>query len=705
MAQDNPEVKDSVRNYFLPSIVVTAEKFENELYRSSSAISVLGADDIHLYPVSNASDLLSSLPGFSIYSKDGLGNDPVINTRGFYGGGEAEYVLFLIDGMEMNDLESGLVNWNLLSFRNVKKIESLRGGASAFYGDAAIGGIISVESRVLDSTLNSFFIDGGSYGMMNLGYNRFGKINDAAYNLYFNHQQTDGYRSHSKWEGFSFGGSFNLNISENDRLIFYSANQILNSEEPGPLSETELQVDRRNSSPYFKYDGKDENRYNLRLNYEHTFKNLSVLSGNVSYNYKSAANMRTFTNSAPILDYTTFTPIGVMDTTLYGDTKERKLYSNNINIRLNYFIKLDVINSNINLGLENRFGAINSKYYDYYNGFETDYIQATSSINNLNADGSGNRKNYSFYINQELDALKSLKFLIGLRYDLINDEYNSSIPDSSISASSYFFSPKVGLNFILLNTNNIFSSIYLNVNRSIKSPTLDQLTDLKQLNFVAFIPDQEGNLIMIPIKAPPFSNSLLKPQKSINYEIGAYYSNQITQNLMSDLSISAYQIDVEDEIDFDLESFRYQNINNTRHRGIETSIKLKYLNLLSSFLSYTNFDVRFRSGEYKDRFLKGIPQNVLTAGISYNFSSQLFTSLSINYTQGIYLDDDNTKMLPSYYTLNANIGYSFNWLSLRLYLNNLLDTEYLPAGYLLDDDKYYYPAAGRILVGSINVEL
>ena len=704
MAQDASESKDSVIVSTLPSVIVTAEKFENQLYRSSSAINYLEMGEINSRSLTNSYELLGTLPGFSVYSKDGLSKDPVITTRGFYGGGEADYTLFLLDGMVLNDLESGLINWNLISLKNIQSLEVLRGGASALYGDAAIGGIINAKSRIMDSTVNSISVEGGNYGFLNLDYSRFGKLMNANYSIYLNHQQIDGFRMHSKWKGISFGGSISFKPDELNNFSFYSANQLLDTDEPGPISEIDLNSNRSYSAPYYMFDNKDENRYNFQLNYQHFFNNFSTLSANISYALKISNNKRTFTNSAPILDPINYSPIGIMDTTLYGDTKERKINTNNFNINLNYFLQVNSINSKFNFGFDNRVGISNSKYYDYYNGFEVDYINSLSSIDKVNTDGYGDRINYSFYLNQEYEAIKSIKILLGLRYDIINDKYNSSIPDSTINSNNYFFSPKIGFNAIIINTENILSSIYLNLNRSIKAPTLDQLTDLKQLNFVGFIPVGEDDFMMIPIKALPFSNSLLKPQKSLNYEIGAYYFHQLTKNLISDFFISVYQTDIEDEIDFDLNSFKYQNINNTRHRGSEASIKLNYLNRLNSFINYTFFDVRFRSGSYENNMLKGIPRNVLTAGFSYTFTNHLLTSASLNYTDGIYLDDDNSQELPAYYYINASVGYSISFLSLKIHLRNIFDNKYIPAGYLLNGDKYYYPAVGRTIMGSINVD-
>jgi outer membrane receptor for Fe3+-dicitrate len=43
------------------------------------------------------------MPGIIFANQDASGYLPIAITRGFYGGGEAEYLLFLVDGIPIND--------------------------------------------------------------------------------------------------------------------------------------------------------------------------------------------------------------------------------------------------------------------------------------------------------------------------------------------------------------------------------------------------------------------------------------------------------------------------------------------------------------------------------------------------------------------------------------------------------------------------
>ena len=135
---------DSERIYQLEETVVTAERIENSLFASTAAVSVRTSAEMEFLPLKNLAAALETFPGISFLHRDGLGRDPLATLRGFYGGGEAEYLLVMIDGRPINELEKGLMNWNAIPLASISSIEFLRGGASSLYGDAAIGGVVNV---------------------------------------------------------------------------------------------------------------------------------------------------------------------------------------------------------------------------------------------------------------------------------------------------------------------------------------------------------------------------------------------------------------------------------------------------------------------------------------------------------------------------------------------------------------------------------
>jgi outer membrane receptor protein involved in Fe transport len=107
------------------------------------------------------------LPGFHAYFRESFGGPPpIITSRGFFGGGEAEYVQLRIDGVPVQDVESGIVDWRRIRAANIERIEALRGPASSLYGDTAIAGVIQVCTKNAPAGGNTASVSasGGSYG-------------------------------------------------------------------------------------------------------------------------------------------------------------------------------------------------------------------------------------------------------------------------------------------------------------------------------------------------------------------------------------------------------------------------------------------------------------------------------------------------------------------------------------------------------------
>ena len=125
LAQEN--LVDSTFIFETDPIIVTAKRYESFKRNSTSAITVVNEYDIALLPINKLSDALGTAPGIVFLHQDGLGEDPVLNVRGFYGGGEAEYMLVLVDGRPLNNLESDIVNWNALPISDIQSLEILKG--------------------------------------------------------------------------------------------------------------------------------------------------------------------------------------------------------------------------------------------------------------------------------------------------------------------------------------------------------------------------------------------------------------------------------------------------------------------------------------------------------------------------------------------------------------------------------------------------
>ena len=690
---------DSTHTYKTAEIVVTGRGYENKLANSSVAISVFNEEELQRLPINNFSEAVKYIPGFFLFSKDGLGFDPIVGVRGYYGGGEAEYVQVIQDGVALNDVETGLVDWNLIDDSNIRKVEILRGGASALYGEQAVGGIINIFTNTGAEAVNSLRLSGGSYGGYNIGGKLNGNLLDNAYGLSASYNSNNGFRSHSNFKETDAGASYNVELDKLSGLHFAAQFSKINNDSPGPLSEDELNKDRRSSSSFYKADGKDQKRlfFTGTYNYKNTGNEVNAY---VNYSYDNYNRIRTYVNSVPIISVITFTPIGVYDQELYGDTKEREFLNNGVTAglrNLNIFLPQIKFYS----GIEFSYNSYSSRFYEYYNGFESSYNSVQLKRGDKVNDADGNRLKLGAYISAEYLLTDAIRIDAGVRYDKIKDSYTSTLPDSTIDYDNSIFSPKVGINFNYSTTAGYTGNFYVNYNRSFKSPTIDQLTDLSQLNFGIFITGRDDGLVFSPYQASPFANSQLKPQKSSSFEAGFYQQLKLSDNVLSELSISLYTTKLKDEIDFDLNTLTYQNIINSNHSGVESSYRIYFGNYWNGMINYTYTKAEFTAGEYDGNRLKAIPESVFSAGVVrkdlYGFDISLF----YNYVGSTYLDDENTQKLQDFFTIDAAINYNIGSSGFFIKVNNILDKKYNSTGYLLNGVQYLYPAAGITFNGGI----
>ena len=429
-----------------------------------------------------------------------------------------------------------------------------------------------------------------------------------------------------------------------------------------------------------KKDNKDEQRYFANLEYKNYLSAESELTIGLLYKHKTAKEIETFVNIAPVVDYT-MQVIGIYDTTFFGDTNEREFIYDDFGLSFNNFNNLKDLNIKFVLGSELNYSLFTNKYYNWLNGFELDYLNGSLQRGQETINTKGNRFKGAVYLNSEYQISNVININLGLRFDYIKDNLNGEKPDTSIDISSNAFSPKFGINFKY----NKYGSIYFNYTRSFKSPTVNQLTDLSRLNFVVFVPMFIGYMPYITDVAP-FNNTHLKPQYSNNYELGLVHFFDLMESFTNRLSITAYYSNVKDEIDFDLKSYKYENLLNTIHQGMEFDLTSTF-DKLSSYLNFTYNSVKFNEGDYNKNYLKGIPAYFGNVGLSYMFNNGLTITLNANYNSKTCLDDENKYTIPNYVLVNSNIAYKYSFFKIALFVNNIFNKHYSLQGYIVGAKK------------------
>jgi outer membrane receptor protein involved in Fe transport len=715
VAQERPDgsaKQDTVPAFSTDAIVVTADRTQNRLANSTSSVSVMSADEIRSLPISKFADAAQYIPGLYTINMDGMGRNSVISSRGFYGGGEAEYLLVMLDGIPLNDLETGLVNWNLVPVNSISSIELSRGASSPLYGDVALGGVMNIITRNQGSPLSTISIDGGSYGNYDGHFFNRGSLSGNPYNIYFSNEHSDGYRDHSGWLGTNLNGEIGFRLDEQQSLNLSTANEWTHFDDPGVLTSSEVDLNRAESDPLYKGDGQIENRHSFNALYKNQLTDASQFTVLAAYANRSANTTTTYGIPATILPY-----YASDDYFFYGDTKERVLQDNEGNLSLQYVLNGDLgsgLKDKLTIGADGTLGKIDSKYDSVYAGFESQYENAFLSPGATVIDGQGDRKKYAAYAYLEQHVTPEWLFTFGGREDGIRDSYTGTLPsDTTLSAKSSAFSWKVGSNYTYMQNEIGSGNLYATVNRSFKAPTLDQLTDQRYLNVAFFTSyyggkeysDPTGNYSFVPYQAAPFSSALLIPQTGTTYESGLYQRFKWSDAFYSEHTLSVYRMDMKNEIDFNLTTFSYDNVQQSRHFGIEEGSKFYFLPGVTAFLNYTLNSVKYTSGPDNGNQFKAIPLNVFAVGASYEYQHTVRLNLDWNIMNDTYLDDANSAHLNNIQYANMRVSYLISRYTIFADAQNLFNSQYNSTGYILYGETFLYPAAGRVLRGGLSVDL
>jgi len=658
----------------LDPLIVNAERISTPLSESIAAVSVLTREDLSRLPNASLADAFRQIPGFALVDQDGSGRDPQVISRGFYGGGEAEYVVVLLDGRPLNDVQTGLVRWDAIPLASVDRVEILHGGSSALWGDAAIGGVVNIITR---GTSGPSFVGWetafGSNGSWRGAADASGVMGGRNWSLYGGADRTEGFREHSERVSARVGGQLELISGSAGRLRFAASADLRDFDEPGALSESAMESDPSSSSVYHRFDATHDQGLRGDLIWDRPIGTHATFTATAFGEKRESEAVRTLV-IAPF----------------FADTKERVLDSSRAGLSAQLAMGGDPleIGGRLLLGVDLSNSTLDSRYYRVAMGGQGAYESASGVRGDLDASGEGDRRAVAAFAHYQVLPHEKIRFTLGVRSDWIDDSFRPS-GGSEVRSSHSAVSPRVGVNVNYLSRGDQSGNFYLSAGRSFKAPTLDQLFDQRS----------------IPVNFPPFSiiisNNELSPQRGKSIEGGIYHNVVLGQGRVGGtFALSAYRMDMVDELDFNVESFRYVNIGESRHDGIELGFRLREVRRGSTaFVNYTIQDATDRSpGSTEGNQLKAIPRHSLSVGGSTVPVGLLEVGLVASRQSGIFLDDANTVELPAYTRVDARLAYPIAGASLSFNVRNLFDSEYSTTGFPDPSGiggMYYRPAAGR----------
>ena len=146
-----------------PQVATLADETEQEIEEISITASRLPISDVRAETITDEDigtatqiiDVIAQLPSYAVSRSGGYGTLTQIRVRG----AESNHTKVLIDGVSVNELDSGF-NFGVLNSAGIRRVEAFNGPLSSVWGSDTLAGVVAFDTTPTES---------GSHLLVNMG--------------------------------------------------------------------------------------------------------------------------------------------------------------------------------------------------------------------------------------------------------------------------------------------------------------------------------------------------------------------------------------------------------------------------------------------------------------------------------------------------------------------------------------------------------
>ncbi len=174
----------------LESIQINSTRVPMLYGESARVLTIISKDEIRLAPVQTVQDVLQYVAGVDVRQRGAEGVQADLSIRG----GSFEQTLVLLNGIKINDPQTGHHNLNIpIDIESIERIEILEGASSRIYGQNAFSGAINIITNTQKNSnikLNAYY---GSFNSQK--WSLAGNLSNQNFNqhLAFSSKSSEGY--------------------------------------------------------------------------------------------------------------------------------------------------------------------------------------------------------------------------------------------------------------------------------------------------------------------------------------------------------------------------------------------------------------------------------------------------------------------------------------------------------------------------------
>jgi iron complex outermembrane receptor protein len=663
-----------------PTVIVSGSRFEENLNQVPANVKVITRDEIDNSSSNTIPQVLSQIGGLQVrgLNSSSLNLDASVDMGGFGPSGNSTTVV-LVDGIRINPIDSGSVDWQSIPIDSIERIEILQGGAGVQYGNGAVGGVINIITNGGKKNINQASSTYGTWGTLINNAIVKNTVEKTTYQLTANTSNTNGWRPNTAANAYSVDAKILQDLGGNDRVFIDGYYGYTNSQIASPVvglvgSGNPLSVRPQNAGNNYTV-----NNSGFRQGLTKTLSETYVLELDTSYNNKTSFFY------SPQADYFTSLDPNNLNYGYAGGAMNNKLQGWQLAVSPRLKAKLAGVGTTIvgyDLSKANQAGSnsysslsqgiINANVYgQYYNNLNSD-SQSAAQINN------------SVYVMQKVPLGNIVEVSGGFRRQV----QQASTSNTSISAANGTVSntQQFGANAgdLALNANYLPGQrIYAKWNQSFRFPNIDEYWGF------AYNDNGVGNTVF---------NGILQPQTTQTYEMGGNWSiwnSKVTSSIFKSMT--------QNEISYNpTTGYNYNSIYQTNRGGILFDVGSNVTPSLNIGAGGKYQKSYYANGPFAGNPIPIVPDTTLNARANYLISSNWAVGGVVNYVSNQYYDVGPNSysaapVMPSYVIGDVFTSYKFQAIEARLTLKNIGNAQYSTFGGISSFSRayYYYPSEPR----------
>lgn len=641
--------EEALPEYGIEEVVVTASGYDQDMKNAPATINVVTKEEISKNGFTDLRDVLKTVEGVDVYGSSARMGTANISIRGM----GSKYTLIMIDGIPLNSSTDQNLGPNgfsseLSSFlppvNNIERIEVIKGPMSTLYGSDALGGVINIITK--DATNES-------HGSISVDHTF----------------ETQTNRGDTTRTSYNFSGPL-----VKDKLSFQLSGSYLHR-----LNSTDADgntADGANITPSgaknYNFNGKfvwtpnKDNKYTLQLSNgvvdysDHGYSNLGVKFSRDRYIFASENH----TKNGVFYTDLTYQKTKLHDWGHFNNTAHLYETMENYNTILNTKYVTELGNHKLTVGGKLHKEEVNLD---------------TLRVQGVNGNISGFNK---ALFAEDTWKINKLSLTYGLRYDM---------PD-------YFDSHLSPRGYLVYNADDEWT-IKGGISTGYKAPSL-----VSTQNGIIGVSDSRqgrGGGTRIYIHGDPN----LKPETSINKEIGVYYEGKKFNS-----HLTYFDIDYKDKIttvEINNNNSIYKNAGSARSHGIEFGSKFFLHPKWDLDLNTTVTMASLTDGTYAGQAIDHTPKYMVNSRFTYyaDDKTSVWLGMEWRYKMPRYAggSKENAKIVNSlgrYYKpftiFNMGVQHKINnnW-QVNFAINNLFNKNF-DESTIIDRVEYnHYCTAGK----------